>query len=162
MCGKKDQVNWKMQSLPSIIRLIMSRGMRLARHVAQMGRKWMHIGCLWENPKERLPSRKRRKRVDNIKMYLGYGLEWLRIEASERLLWIFPHTPKPGSWRQYFVVGQTGRVWRPCTALTKAIVVGEISFGRSRSLHYLPLLFSRATFRYWLNLLPSPKREVTV
>jgi hypothetical protein len=40
-------------SLPNIIRMIKSRRMRWARHVARMGRRGMHIGYWWESQKER-------------------------------------------------------------------------------------------------------------
>jgi hypothetical protein len=40
-------------SSPSIMRIIKSRRMRLAGHVARMGRRGMHIGYWWENQKER-------------------------------------------------------------------------------------------------------------
>jgi hypothetical protein len=40
-------------SSPSIIRIIKSRRMRCARHVARMGRRGMHIGYWWEIQKER-------------------------------------------------------------------------------------------------------------
>jgi hypothetical protein len=40
-------------SSPSIIRVIKSRRMRWAGHVAQMGRRGMHIGYWWESQKER-------------------------------------------------------------------------------------------------------------
>jgi hypothetical protein len=41
-------------SSPSIIRIIKSRRIRLARHVARMGgRRGMHIGYWWESQKER-------------------------------------------------------------------------------------------------------------
>jgi hypothetical protein len=39
-------------SSPSIIRMIQSRRMRLAGHVARMGRRGMHIGYWWEIQKE--------------------------------------------------------------------------------------------------------------
>jgi hypothetical protein len=38
---------------PSIIRMIKSRRMRWAGHIAQMGRRGMHIGFWWETRKER-------------------------------------------------------------------------------------------------------------
>jgi hypothetical protein len=38
---------------PSIIRIIKSRRMRWAGHVARMGRRGMHIGFCWESRKER-------------------------------------------------------------------------------------------------------------
>jgi hypothetical protein len=39
-------------SSPSIIRIIKSRRLRWARHVAQMGRGGMHIGYWWERRTE--------------------------------------------------------------------------------------------------------------
>jgi hypothetical protein len=38
---------------PSIIRMIKSRRMRWAGHVARMGRRGMHVGYWWEGQKER-------------------------------------------------------------------------------------------------------------
>jgi hypothetical protein len=38
---------------PSIIRIIKSRRIRWAGHVARMGRRGMHIGFWWESQKER-------------------------------------------------------------------------------------------------------------
>jgi hypothetical protein len=40
-------------SLPNIIRMIKSRRMRCAGHVASMGRRGMHLGYFWGNQKER-------------------------------------------------------------------------------------------------------------
>jgi hypothetical protein len=40
-------------SSPSIIRIIKSRRMRWAGHVARMGRRGMHRGSWWESQKER-------------------------------------------------------------------------------------------------------------
>jgi hypothetical protein len=40
-------------SLPSIIRMIKSRRVRWAGHVAQMGRRGMHVGYWWESQNER-------------------------------------------------------------------------------------------------------------
>jgi hypothetical protein len=40
-------------SSPNIIRMIKSRRMRLAGHVARMGRRGMHIGYWWGSQKER-------------------------------------------------------------------------------------------------------------
>jgi hypothetical protein len=40
-------------SSPGIIRMINSRRMRWAGHVARMGRRGMHIGYWWESQKER-------------------------------------------------------------------------------------------------------------
>jgi hypothetical protein len=38
---------------PHIIRMIKSRRMRWAGHVARMGRRGMHIGYWWESQKDR-------------------------------------------------------------------------------------------------------------
>jgi hypothetical protein len=43
----------KLYSSPSIIRIIKSRRMRWAGHVARMGRRGMHIGYWWASQKER-------------------------------------------------------------------------------------------------------------
>jgi hypothetical protein len=40
-------------SSPDIIRMNKSRRIRLAGHVARMGRGGMHIGYLWESQEER-------------------------------------------------------------------------------------------------------------
>jgi hypothetical protein len=40
-------------SSPNIIRMIKSRRMTRAGHVARMGRRGMHIGYWWETQKER-------------------------------------------------------------------------------------------------------------
>jgi hypothetical protein len=40
-------------SSPSIIRIVKSRRMRWAGHVARMGRRGMHTGYWWESQKER-------------------------------------------------------------------------------------------------------------
>jgi hypothetical protein len=40
-------------SSPDIIRMIKSRRVRLAGHVARMGRRGTHIGYWWESQKER-------------------------------------------------------------------------------------------------------------
>jgi hypothetical protein len=39
-------------SSPSIMRIIKARRMRLAGHVARMGRRGTHIGCWWESQRE--------------------------------------------------------------------------------------------------------------
>jgi hypothetical protein len=61
---KRDEVvaDWRklhneklhnMYSSPSIIRMIRSRRMRWAEHVALMGRREIHTGFWWESQKER-------------------------------------------------------------------------------------------------------------
>jgi hypothetical protein len=42
-----------LNSLPSIIKIIKSRGMRWVRHVAQMGEMRTHIGYWWESQREK-------------------------------------------------------------------------------------------------------------
>jgi hypothetical protein len=42
-----------MYSSPNIIRMMKSRTMRWAGHVARMGEKRWHIGYWWESQKER-------------------------------------------------------------------------------------------------------------
>jgi hypothetical protein len=78
----------------SIIRMIKSKRMRLAGHVARIGRRVMHIGYWWESQKE--IDRTRHRCVDNIIMNLreigwdgkGWiGLIWVRIGTSGGLLW---------------------------------------------------------------------------
>jgi hypothetical protein len=70
-------------SSPSIIRIIKSRGMRWAGHVARMGEKRNTYRLLKGKPEERRPlGRPRRKWADNIRMDLGEvggglcGLDW--------------------------------------------------------------------------------------
>jgi hypothetical protein len=48
-----DEIIVKCNCLPSIIRIIKSRRMRQAGHVARMGRRGMHIGFWWEGREER-------------------------------------------------------------------------------------------------------------
>jgi hypothetical protein len=74
---------------PSIIRVIKSRRMRWAEHVARMGRRTM--GYWWESQKER--DRWEDQDVgglDNIRMDLGEigwgGVDWIRL-AQDRVRW---------------------------------------------------------------------------
>jgi hypothetical protein len=48
-----NEVLHNLYSSPNIIRMIRTRRMRWAGHVAQMGRRGMHIGYWWESQKER-------------------------------------------------------------------------------------------------------------
>jgi hypothetical protein len=60
-------------SSPNIIRIIKSRRMRWAGHVARMAEKTGAYRILVARPEGRRPlGRHRRKREDNIKMYLQY------------------------------------------------------------------------------------------
>ena len=62
--------------LPNIIRVIKSRRLRSAGHVARMGRSNMHTGFLVGKPEEGIPLvRPRRRWEDNIKKDLR-EVEW--------------------------------------------------------------------------------------
>jgi hypothetical protein len=80
-------------SSPSIIRMIKSRRMRWAGHVARMGERKNAYRILVGKPEGRRPlGRPRRRLVNNIKMDLRYkgivwiGLTWLRIGTAGGLL----------------------------------------------------------------------------
>jgi hypothetical protein len=66
-------------SSPKVIRMIKSRRMRLAGHVARMGRKRNPYWILMGKPEGKRPlGRARRRWVDNVKMDLreiGWGVE---------------------------------------------------------------------------------------
>jgi hypothetical protein len=73
-------------SSPSIIRMIKSRKMRWAGHVAQIGKRQIHIGYWWENQKRPL-RRPRRRWPHNAKIDLreiGWGgVDWIDL-AQDR------------------------------------------------------------------------------
>jgi hypothetical protein len=76
-------------SSPSIIRIIKSRRLRLAGHVARMGEKRNVYRLLVRKPKGKRPlGRPRRRWVDNIRLNLGEmtGLVWLGIGTGGELL----------------------------------------------------------------------------
>jgi hypothetical protein len=81
-------------SSPNIVRVIKSRRMRWARHVARMEEGRGVYRILVARPKGKRPlGRPRRRWNDNIKMDLkeiriggGTGFSWLRIESGGRLL----------------------------------------------------------------------------
>jgi hypothetical protein len=75
-------------SLPSIIRIIKSRRMRWAGHVARMGENRNAYRLLVGKPKEKRPlGRPRRRWVDNITMdilEIGWGgVDWIGL-AQDR------------------------------------------------------------------------------
>jgi hypothetical protein len=81
-------------SSPSIIRIIKSRWMRWAGHVARMGRKGTRIDYWWESPRERdhkeeqdvgvwIILRRILERWDGV---MWSGLVWLRIGTGGVLL----------------------------------------------------------------------------
>jgi hypothetical protein len=67
-------------SSPNIIRIMKSRRMRWARHIALMGEKRNAYRILVGKPEgKRTLGRPRRRWVDNIKIYLGHdGMVWTR------------------------------------------------------------------------------------
>jgi hypothetical protein len=78
-------------SSPSIIRMIKSRKMRWAGHVARMGEKTNAYRILVENPEGKRPlGRPRRRWVNNIKMNLreiGWnGIDWIDL-AQDTSQW---------------------------------------------------------------------------
>jgi hypothetical protein len=84
---RKDLHN--LNSSPSIIEIIKSRGMRLAGHVARMGEKRNAYNILLGKPEGNRPlGRPRRRWEDNIKMdgVVWAGLIWLRIGTTGGLL----------------------------------------------------------------------------
>jgi hypothetical protein len=80
-------------SSPNIIRIIKSRRIKLAGHVARMGEKMNVYRLLLGKPDRKRPlGRPRRRRVDNIRMDLGevgWGDEdWIGL-AEDRNRWRF-------------------------------------------------------------------------
>jgi hypothetical protein len=78
----------KLYSSPNIIRMIKSRRMRWAGHVAQIGEKRNSYRILVGKPEGKRPLGKPRRRwVDNIKIDLRETVSiWLRIGTSGGLL----------------------------------------------------------------------------
>jgi hypothetical protein len=86
-----DEELHNMYSSPSIIRMIKSRRMRWAGHVARMGEKRNAYGILVVNPEGKRPlGRPRRRWVENIEMDLreiGWdGGDWIDL-AQDRDQW---------------------------------------------------------------------------
>jgi hypothetical protein len=81
----------RLYSSPSVIRMIKSRRMRRAGHVARMGEKRNAFRILVGKPESKRPLGKPRRRlVDNIKMVLGEigwdGVDWIDL-AQDRGQW---------------------------------------------------------------------------
>jgi hypothetical protein len=93
--SKRDEVmgdDWRklhnkelhnMYTSPNIIRMIKSRRMRWAGHVARMGKTGMHIGYRWESLKE---GRPRHRWVDNIKIDRRDGMDLVHL-SQDRDQW---------------------------------------------------------------------------
>jgi hypothetical protein len=92
---KRDEVTEEWRKLhneePSIIRIIKSRRMRCAGHVARMGERWNSYRLLVGNPGGKRPlGRPRRRWVDSIRKDLGevgWGdVDWIGL-AQDRNRW---------------------------------------------------------------------------
>jgi hypothetical protein len=81
---------WDLYSLPSIIRIIKSRRMRWAGHVARMGEKRNAYRLLVRKPEGKRPlGRPKHRCVDNIRMdvgEVGWGDDWIGL-AMDRNRW---------------------------------------------------------------------------
>ena len=81
-------------SLPNIVRLVKSRRMRWAGHVARMGEDRGVRRVLVGKPEGKRPlGRPRRRWEDNIKLQevegvVGTGWSWLRIGTGGGHLWV--------------------------------------------------------------------------
>jgi hypothetical protein len=73
-------------SSPIIIRIIKSKSMRWAGHVARMERIGMHKGFWWESQKERDHLENKGVGVRRQDEVISTRLIWLRIGAIEELL----------------------------------------------------------------------------
>jgi hypothetical protein len=86
-----EDLHSNLYSSPSIIRIIKSRRMKWAGHVARMGEKRNVYRILLGNPGGKKPlGRRRRRWMDNIKMDLrevGWnGMEWIDL-VQDRDQW---------------------------------------------------------------------------
>jgi hypothetical protein len=85
-----EKTIYDLYSSPNIIRVIKSRRMRWAGHVARMGKTEVAYRILVGRPEGRLPlGRPRRSLEDNIKMDLqevGWGMDWIEL-AQDRDMW---------------------------------------------------------------------------
>jgi hypothetical protein len=84
-------------SSPNIVRVIKSRRMRLARHVARMGEGRGVHGVLVGRPERKRPLRRPRRRwEDNIKLDLRElgidGANWIRLSLDRVQWWAFVNT----------------------------------------------------------------------
>jgi hypothetical protein len=89
--GLHNEELHRLYSSPSIIRMIQSRRIRWAEHVARMGAKSSTYRILVEKPEGKRPlGRSRRRWVDYIKMDLretGWGgVDWIDL-AQDRDQW---------------------------------------------------------------------------
>jgi hypothetical protein len=77
-------------SSPSINRIIKSKRMSWARHVARMERRGTHMLLVRKPEGKRPPGRTRRRWVDNIRMDLGEvgrgDMDWIDL-AQDRNRW---------------------------------------------------------------------------
>jgi len=86
---KRDEVTgrWRrlhkeeLHSSQNIFRVIKSRRVRWAGHVARMGRGGMHTGFWWGNLRDRTLGIPRRRWEDNVKMNIQEvgGMDWIEL-----------------------------------------------------------------------------------
>ena len=83
-------------SLPNIVRVVKSRRMRWAGHVARMGEgRGVHRVLVGEPKEKRLLGRPRRRWEDNIKMDLqevGGGGDWMDLAQNRDRWWALVNT----------------------------------------------------------------------
>ena len=87
---------WDLYSLPNIVRVVKSRRMRWAGHVARMGEdRGVHMVLVGKPEGKRSLGTPRRRWEDHIKMdfrklegVVGTGWSWLRIGADGGHLWV--------------------------------------------------------------------------
>ena len=93
---KRDEVTGEWRKLPNIVRVVKSRRMRWAGHVAHMGEGRVVHRVLVGKPEGKRPlGRPRCRWEDNIKMdfrkwegIVGTGWSWLRIGTGGGRLWV--------------------------------------------------------------------------
>jgi len=83
-------VSYDLYSSLNTVRMIKSRRMRWAGHLARMGEERGCIGSWWVNRRKETLGRPRRRWVDNIRMDLqevgcGY-MDWIEL-AQDRVRW---------------------------------------------------------------------------
>jgi hypothetical protein len=80
-------------SSPNIVRVIKSRRMRWARHIARMGKRRSVCRFLVRKPEETRPvGRPRRRRENDTKMDLQAvgcgGMDWIAVAQDRNSLWV--------------------------------------------------------------------------
>jgi hypothetical protein len=129
-------------SLPSIIRIIKSRRMRWASHVARMGEKRNAYRLLVGKPQGKKPlGRTRRRWLNNIRMDLGevgwVDVDWIGL-AQDR-----------NRWRVLVNSVLNLRVPRNAGKLSSGLTSSGLS--SSAQLHTVSLLANLVQYYYWFS-----------